>query len=73
MKSKVTTKRDNLERALQTLEQAIKDDDGGDYLRDAIIQRFEYTLKLAWKYLQAELNSQWVETFGPKDILRKAG
>lgn len=72
-KQSVEWKTETLRKAVETLQQAISDDDGGEYLRDAIIQRFEYSFELAWKLVKAMLNEQGVQTQGPKDVLRSAG
>ena len=38
--------------------------------RDGAIQRFEYTLELAWKALKRELFDRGVEANSPKEVFR---
>lgn len=45
---------------------------GGDILRDATIQRFEFTFEAAWKTLQLYLLHQGVEAAGPRQVLKQA-
>lgn len=43
--------------------------------RDSVIQRFEYTVELFWKYLKGDLHYQGlvsVATGSPKDVVRMA-
>lgn len=40
--------------------------------KDATIQRFEFTVELFWKFLKKALYSQGIESYAPKDVLRKA-
>jgi nucleotidyltransferase substrate binding protein (TIGR01987 family) len=43
-----------------------------DYLRDAAIQRFEFTIELFWKILKKVLFHEKVESTTPRDTLSKA-
>ena len=43
-----------------------------DYMRDAAIQRFEFTVELFWKVLKKILQYEQVETTTPRDTLSKA-
>ena len=43
-----------------------------DFIRDSIIQRFEFTFELAWKALKLWLEFKKVEVKGSKDALREA-
>jgi nucleotidyltransferase substrate binding protein (TIGR01987 family) len=43
-----------------------------DYLRDAAIQRFEFTIELFWKLLKKVLLHEKVESTTPRDTLNKA-
>jgi nucleotidyltransferase substrate binding protein (TIGR01987 family) len=56
-----------LRDALATLEEALKLRPLNDILRDATIQRFEYTYELAWKSLKRVLENE----FGLKDLAIK--
>ena len=61
-----------LELGIKRVEQNIND----ELLRDGVIQRFEYTIDLSWKFLQRYLKSELqVEEFvirSKKDIFREA-
>lgn len=67
-----------LKKAQQALQDAIRDSKNpsypAEYMRDAVIQRFEFTFELAWKTLQRyfELN-QRPQNNNIKDIFREAG
>jgi len=68
---KKLTKRDNVIRAFRTLMEAIEQDDSSSFMRDSIIQRFEYTLEVSWKYMRHLLISKGIKkTGGPFDIFR---
>ncbi|MFA5205966.1 MAG: nucleotidyltransferase substrate binding protein [Lentisphaeria bacterium] len=41
-------------------------------VRDALIQRFEFTFELAWKTLKLYLEQQGHELGGPRPVLKKA-
>lgn len=43
-----------------------------DIVRDAVIQRFEFSFELAWKALQLYLEHQGHESGGPRTTLKKA-
>jgi nucleotidyltransferase substrate binding protein (TIGR01987 family) len=43
-----------------------------DYLRDATIQRFEFTIELFWKTLKKVLLYEKIETTTPRDTLNKS-
>ena len=43
-----------------------------DYLRDAAIQRFEFTIELFWKMLKKILLHEKIESTTPRDTLSKA-
>lgn len=49
-----------LQKALRTLEEAL-DQPKSDFIRDATIQRFEYTYELSWKFMKRYLESQFSE------------
>ena len=68
-----------LEKAISQLEAGIaraKDNTTDELLRDGVIQRFEYTIDLAWKFLQRylKIDLQMDETAlrSKKDIFREA-
>ena len=43
-----------------------------DLLRDAVIQRFEFSFELAWKSLKLYLERQGLDCGGPRSTLKKA-
>jgi len=43
-----------------------------DLLRDAVIQRFEFTFELVWKSLKLYLERQGLDCGGPRPTLKKA-
>ncbi len=43
-----------------------------DLAKEGLIQRFEYTLELAWKTLKDYLESKGVIAIFPKDVIRQA-
>lgn len=45
---------------------------GGDLVRDATIQRFEFTFEVVWKTLKLYLERQGYECGGPRSTLKKA-
>ena len=44
----------------------------GDIVRDAVIQRFEFTFELAWKTLKLYLEREGYECGGPRGTFKKA-
>lgn len=57
-------------KALATLDE-LADQPAGDIVRDASIQRFEYTFEAAWKAAQAVLLERFgIELASPKPIIR---
>lgn len=70
----------SLQKAVSSLERAItrsKDNIDDEELRDAVIQRFEYTYELCWKMLKRQLeieapNPAEIDTLSFKDLLRTA-
>jgi len=43
-----------------------------DLIRDAVIQRFEFTFELCWKSLKLYLERQGLDCGGPRSTLKKA-
>ncbi len=58
--------------ALESLGAAIREPNFNEYVRDAIIQRFEYTYEAAWKVIKSVLSYQGVELRHPKEIFSEA-
>lgn len=64
-------RQEEFQRAAGRLQEAVSQQ-GGDILRDATIQRFEFTFELAWKTLQLFLLHQGFDTPGPRQVLKQA-
>ncbi len=70
----------SLEKALASLHRAIQrsqTDPDDEEVRDAVIQRFEYTYELCWKMLKRQLevespNPAVIDTLSFRDLLREA-
>lgn len=63
----------NFEKAFLQLRSAVKSIDALDDLsKEGMIQRYEYTLELAWKTLKDFLESKAVIASFPKDVIRHA-
>ena len=60
-----------LEQALKTLEEVL-DEPYSVIVRDATIQRFEYTFELAWKLLRKAAKLEGVEVASPRQAIRAA-
>lgn len=62
------------EKALKTLEDAIKKGDLSELERDGTIQRFEYTFELAWKMMRKALLAlgRAEVSASPKPVIRDA-
>jgi nucleotidyltransferase substrate binding protein (TIGR01987 family) len=58
-------------RALLTLEQAIGMEDNV-LVKDAVIQRYEYTFELSWKLMKSILHYQGIELTFPREILKES-
>ncbi len=65
-------KRDNLEKALISLEMSLKEPIVNQRDIAGIIQNFEFVYELSWNFLKAYLRDQGVETGPPKDVFTKA-
>jgi nucleotidyltransferase substrate binding protein (TIGR01987 family) len=58
-------------KALKKLRE-IKDIPENDIIRDATIQRFEFTYEMAWKTLKLYLESKQIQVYAAKDTLHEA-
>ena len=58
-------------KALSQLQKALGEPNT-DYMRDAVIQRFEFTYELAWKALKAYLETMDLIVLNPKETLKVA-
>ncbi len=61
----------SLEKAVESLDDILKQP-VNVYIRDGVIQRFEYTIELCWKFLQRQLKALGVFVGNPKDVFREA-
>ena len=64
-------KQQAFEKALIQLEKVLTQPPS-EYIRDAAIQRFEFTYELAWKTLQAYLATIDITVLSPKETLKIA-
>lgn len=61
----------SFEKSLKRLEEILKKDES-ETIRDAAIQRFEFTIELAWKLTQKFLRSEEIICRSPKECLKEA-
>ena len=69
------TKADNYKKAVNRLEESIKeyDETHSDSVRDDAIQRFEFCIELAWKTIREYLLDQgFSDLNSPKSVMREA-
>jgi nucleotidyltransferase substrate binding protein (TIGR01987 family) len=63
----------NFQKAFLQLDKAVDINEYNDLEREGLIQRFEYTIELAWKTLQDLLAAKGYEDVkGPKPVIRQA-
>ncbi len=63
----------NFQKAFLQLDKAVDIDEYNDLEREGLIQRFEYTIELAWKTLQDLLAAKGYEDIkGPKPVIRQS-
>ena len=55
------------QKAINQLEKALAQDKN-EFIRDSVIQRFEFSVELAWKTCKRNMGTQ---TTAPKDIVRE--
>jgi nucleotidyltransferase substrate binding protein (TIGR01987 family) len=60
-----------LQNAVKRLQEAVAQPES-DLVRDAVIQRFEFTFELIWKSLKLYLERQGLDCGGPRSTLKKA-
>lgn len=68
---KLQLKQQRFEQALLQLSKVLKEP-ASEYIRDAAIQRFEFTYEFAWKALQAYLLTLDLVVLSPKETLKTA-
>ena len=66
-----TERQRDVRKATERLIQAVQQPEN-DILRDAVIQRFEFSFELVWKTLKLYLERQGHECGGPRSTLKKA-
>ncbi len=62
---------DRFNKALRRLQEAL-DAPAGDLVRDASIQRFEFTFELAWKAIKNTATAEGLECLSPRSCLKLA-
>lgn len=70
-RERFTERKVEVENALKRLREAVAEPEG-DLVRDAVIQRFEFTFELVWKTLKLYLERQGLDCGGPRSTLKKA-
>ena len=70
-KSEVLLRINNFKKALNRLEEGVKE--AKDSLdKDGAIQRFEFTIELLWKALRSILLYQGIECYSPRNCIKEA-
>jgi nucleotidyltransferase substrate binding protein (TIGR01987 family) len=64
-------RKSELQKAVKRLREAAAHPES-DLVRDAVIQRFEFTFELVWKSLKLYLERQGLDCGGPRSTLKKA-
>jgi len=70
-KERFDERKAELQNAARRLREAVAQPESG-LVRDAVIQRFEFTFELGWKSLKLFLERQGVECGGPRSTFKKA-
>ena len=67
---------ENYEKAYKSLlesDDALKKEPDNAFIKDSLIQRYEYTIELAWKTMKDYLEEQgFIDVTSPKKVVRKA-
>lgn len=71
MKKRLRQRKQEFLTALTRLKEACEQPENS-FMRDAVIQRFEFTYELAWKTLQLILNEKDIDVRNPRDTLKAA-
>ena len=58
-------------KALRQLEKAVRQPED-EFIRDSVIQRFEFTYELAWKMLKLRLEAEAITATTPRQVLQEA-
>lgn len=59
------------EKAIYQLEKALNQEKS-EYIRDAVIQRFEFTYELAWKAAKLWLAEKQIDARNPRDVFAES-
>jgi nucleotidyltransferase substrate binding protein (TIGR01987 family) len=70
-KERFAERKAELQNAVKRLQEAVAHPEN-DLVRDAVIQRFEFTFELVWKSLKLYLERQGLDCGGPRSTLKKA-
>jgi nucleotidyltransferase substrate binding protein (TIGR01987 family) len=70
-KERFAERKAELQNAVKRLREAVAQPES-DLVRDAVIQRFEFTFELIWKSLKLYLERQGLDCGGPRSTLKKA-
>lgn len=68
---RLNERKNDLQKAIDRLEEACNQP-FSSFIRDAVIQRFEFCWELTWKTLKLRLQQLGVEALNPRDIFREA-
>lgn len=63
--------RASFDHAVSRLDEVLRQEKT-DFIRDAAIQRFEFTFELAWKLLKANVEHRGLEGRSPRDAIKSA-
>lgn len=68
----LSTKKDNANKAISALKKALaRDWQNDEELRDAVIQRFEFSLETTWKLFKAHYENEGIKLDTPKAVFRQ--
>jgi nucleotidyltransferase substrate binding protein (TIGR01987 family) len=70
-KERFAERKSELQNAVKRLREAVAQPES-DLVRDAVIQRFEFTFELVWKSLNLYLERQGLDCGGPRSTLKSA-
>jgi nucleotidyltransferase substrate binding protein (TIGR01987 family) len=70
-KERFAERKAELQNALERLREAVAQPEC-DLVRDAVIQRFEFTFELVWKSLKLYLERQGLDCGGPRSTFKSA-
>ncbi|MBU4360533.1 nucleotidyltransferase substrate binding protein [Candidatus Parcubacteria bacterium] len=61
----------DFEKAIQTLKESLEIEQN-DFIKDAVIKRFEYSFELCWKTTKAFLSQKFgIDIYSPKECFRE--